>query len=428
MGIEDTFDYLIGEGIDFFDSISSDLPSAGSAELIDDAWRVISRGVSQKIKPNIFSNYGTMRAVVLYPFMMNSARNGQFSPTAAGYHGSGSATTDPATGQIIGGNEYVACFARCPTLHSTLTNPFTLTTKQEKFAAIKDHPIFVSEIEVGEGQKAIDFIIPGTIIEVDFEDRINFKGGILKEVLAFKPSALPDWAQNIPGARQAFALGTSAMLAFGGDDGAGSQGPALGTGTPAGSSPNAAAFIAKMKTSPHLKDFSDVLLAGLAANAQKESAFCPENAGDARGDIATGNAKYAIKSKNCSGRERDHCSFGYWQMNVCADGAGGQRFAEHFKIDLMDKEILHAAITDPEKQFEVIAKEMISLFGDDVYKESWDGWTATESAEWWGQQIAEKYERCRHCKHGDTSWVERGNVAGDIINKGYTSIQPPSSS
>ena len=189
---------------------------AGTDQLIDDALSVITKGLVEAIRPNIFSNYGTMRAVVLYPFMANSARVGQFSPTAAGYHGANTATTDPATGQLSGGKERVACFARCPTLHSPFTNPFTLKTKQEKFAAIKDHPVFTSEIELGDNQKAIDYIVPGSIIEVDFEDRINFKGGIIKKVIAFQPSALPDWAQNIPGAKAAFAAGASMMNVLGG--------------------------------------------------------------------------------------------------------------------------------------------------------------------------------------------------------------------
>jgi len=191
----DIFDYLMGEGIDFFDAVSSDLPSAGVSDLIDDALAVMRAGVASLVRKNIFSDYRTMRAVVLYPFLLPPDRLGQFSPAAAGTHPAGQ------------GNVRLACFARCPTLHSTLTNPFTLKTDQEKFAAIKDHPVFVSSTPIAPSATAVEFIVPGSIIEVDFEDRENFKGGILKNVLTPMPSALPQWAKNIPGAEGAFRKG-----------------------------------------------------------------------------------------------------------------------------------------------------------------------------------------------------------------------------
>ena len=106
-------------------------------------------------------------------------------------------------------------------------------------------------------------------------------------------------------------------------------------------------------------------------------------------------------------------------MNVCADGAGGQRFAKFHGIDLNDKLQLHAAITNPDKQFAVMANEMKKLFGDKASATSLSGLTDSQAAEWFGQQIAEKYERCSHCKRGDSSYVERGNVAADIFIKGY---------
>jgi len=106
-------------------------------------------------------------------------------------------------------------------------------------------------------------------------------------------------------------------------------------------------------------------------------------------------------------------------MNVCAKGGGGQRFAKFHNIDLNDKLQLHAAITNPDKLFEVMANEMKNLFGDQVYAPSIPGMTDVRAAEWYGNEIAEKYEICTHCKKGDTSWIERGNIASDIFIKGY---------
>jgi hypothetical protein len=325
---------------------------------------------------------------------------------------------DPQSGDEVGlaRRSMLACLVRIESEHGWLPNPLDPNDSTGWRNGTPDQEIIGLYRPVAEfvdysgkfGENNTVAIPPLAGIEVNWLDRKNRKYGVILDIKGI-PNLNP--AFSLLGAMASFALGSPLPA------GALPGGEYYGTGTPSGASADANAFIAKMKASPHLKDFSDVLLAGLAANAQKESAFCPENAGDARGDIATGNAKYAISSKNCSGRKKEYCSFGYWQMNICAKGAGGQRFAEHFKIDLMDKKTLHAAITDPEKQFEVIAKEMINLFGDDVYKEGWDGWTGAKTAEWFGQEIAEKYERCSHCYKGDTSWVERGNVAADIFNK-----------
>jgi hypothetical protein len=363
----------------------------------------VGAGVHHATRPS--SQEPPYKAVVLKSFMIDNTDRG---------HNFHDTQSRPPKDENSKYNTKLAVYARIPEL-DPWPDPFDdppphlgideWTPEQIK-ELIEMHTIYVVS-STDEVMMTNQHITAKTTIWVDFEDRKNHQYGIITGIIDPPTGAL---------AIEGFGSFTSLKELFAAYNEGTYSGPALGTGTPAGASSNAEAFIAKMKASPHLKDFSDVILAGLAANAQKESAFCPENAGDPRGSTAGGSA-HAIFSKSCSGREREHCSFGYWQMNVCSEGAGGQRFAKFHGISLNDKEALHAAITDPEKQFEVIADEMIKLFGDDVYEESWPDWTGAETAEWFGQEIAEKYEGCKHCSKNDTSWVERGNIAADIYNK-----------
>jgi len=151
---------------------------------------------------------------------------------------------------------------------------------------------------------------------------------------------------------------------------------------------------------------------GLTANAQKESGFKAQINGDPRSDVG-GNGDLAIKVGN-----NYYCSFGLWQLNVCASGGGGQRFAKQFNIDLEAPENrtpdgeLYKAITNEDKQFRFVASDLKPLYESNK--------STVTTAEGWGKIIAVKFEICRECKPvGHTSGryqqtVARGNIAAGL--------------
>lgn len=97
-------------------------------------------------------------------------------------------------------------------------------------------------------------------------------------------------------------------------------------------------FIQRLRDSGHFPEFSDQFLAGLAANAQAESALGKAN-NDSRFDWVVGD-KLTHKHSN-DARKRaigGWCSHGLWQMNVCPESAEGSLFANSFSIDLTTKE------------------------------------------------------------------------------------------
>jgi len=121
----------------------------------------------------------------------------------------------------------------------------------------------------------------------------------------------------------------------------------------------------------------------------------------------------------------NYCSFGYWQLNVCATDGGGQRFAAFHNIELTNKAALLPAITDSDKQFQFVAQDMRRLFGSLVSDPN-------ATAENCAQQIAVKFEVCFACKPAGSSppagykskypWnysqtVKRGAIAAGLYPK-----------
>jgi hypothetical protein len=178
-------------------------------------------------------------------------------------------------------------------------------------------------------------------------------------------------------------------------------------------SPDASAFVSKMKASD-LGNFSNEFLLGLAANAQHESGFCANNAGDPNTTVS-GERAHAIEKPDCKSRIRKFCSFGYWQMNICGKASdttyGGVRFAIYYGIDINDKETLYAAITDPDKQFEFMYHDAQTLFSGvgDVYASEVNGLTGEALAGFWGGQIADWFENCRECANPEGDRLTKGN-------------------
>jgi hypothetical protein len=88
----------------------------------------------------------------------------------------------------------------------------------------------------------------------------------------------------------------------------------------------AIAFIDRLAATSYFQGYSIPALAGVAANANAESNFVFDAAGDPRVD---GAEKRAIETKNgISGKTGRYCSFGFFQLNVCGDGAEGMLIAQ----------------------------------------------------------------------------------------------------
>ena len=85
-------------------------------------------------------------------------------------------------------------------------------------------------------------------------------------------------------------------------------------------------FIKRLKEHAAFAGYSDAALAGVAANANAESAFYSTAAGDSR---VAGSEERAIPTKNgISNKDGKYCSFGFFQLNVCGEGAEGMLLAK----------------------------------------------------------------------------------------------------
>ena len=104
----------------------------------------------------------------------------------------------------------------------------------------------------------------------------------------------------------------------------------------------AGGFFNALQDSHYFDGFTDAFLWGLTANAFHESGFRADASGDQRG---SGNAR-GIQVGN-----EYYCSFGYWQLNVCAGGGIG--FISHYNLIPATKAEIYAAITNQDKQFEI---------------------------------------------------------------------------
>jgi hypothetical protein len=146
----------------------------------------------------------------------------------------------------------------------------------------------------------------------------------------------------------------------------------------------ATAFYGRLRASNWFKSYSREFLIGLTANANNESGF----RANADGDHRTSPDSTTIE---VNGREA--CSFGYWQLNVCARGGGGQSFAKYFNIDVMAPENrtaegpLYKAITDEEKQFEFVASHLAD------YPTKYGPQDSVN----WARLIAVHFENCKEC-------------------------------
>ncbi len=178
---------------------------------------------------------------------------------------------------------------------------------------------------------------------------------------------------------------------------------------------SAAAFIAKVKSSPSFVGWSAAALAGLVANAQAESNFIQLAAGDAVKWYKKGfdNGKIsAFRWENVKVRNVDNkCSWGYWQLNICPDDGAGRQLAIDSGIDTTTdagKAKWKASLADDEFQFAFVSgkvSKIISITATDPYAAAY--------------KITTDFERpaCKHIKGR-----ERGMLAKKIYDKFKTEL------
>ena len=87
-------------------------------------------------------------------------------------------------------------------------------------------------------------------------------------------------------------------------------------------------FIDRMKASGFFNGFSDAALAGIAANATAESGIYARAAGDANVNGARVRSITATSEYLGNSKQGDWCSFGFFQLNVCGEGAEGMLIAK----------------------------------------------------------------------------------------------------
>tara|TARA_R110000765_G_C18923070_1_gene606080 strand:+ start:137 stop:1471 length:1335 start_codon:yes stop_codon:yes gene_type:complete len=222
-------------------------------------------------------------------------------------------------------------------------------------------------------------------------------------------------------------------------------------------------FIENMKRSS-LNRFSDEFLTGLLANAQAESGLRATAEGDRRDDVG-GNGQYSIDD----GSGNRNCSFGYWQLNICAatspkqpptgarTDSGGRGFVNWYNANhalqlVLDNgntgvnPNLYSAIRNSDTQFEFMADWMEKTMTWADPKASQITMSPTTNpagitgpafadgqvvqgedlAYYWGAHIAHYFEGCAGCLDiNKESSVKRGksgkNYYKDGTHNGCTS-------
>jgi len=339
---------------------------------------IIGNAALKGLRPNILSKSRKFPAIVLLPFQAPHS-------DVAGAH-------EPA-----GSSEKVqACKAFVPTLHAACLNPFSVTDTMLRAALISSFPTFYAE------STALEPLVPGSLIEVSFDNKYDhWSSGIIKEIILARPVEMPDWAVDVPGATDLFnnwpqvvGRGITMLGRYLYGSLPSLEHIPMAEGT---TSANLNAFVEKMKASGYFDDFTDASLIGAAVNAQHESAFISNNAGDRWN---SGYALRGIETNSPTHPPGEFCSFGYWQLNVCSSTAGGGQFANSMGIPLSDKTRLLDAIVNIDNQFKYVSQAARSL-GLHNYPNTFEG-AATAAG-----QFAAKFEICVDCQPREPEYNAR---------------------
>jgi len=364
-------------------TFSGRAPLATPDIITDNPMAVYHNSIGNLMSPNLLEGATEFTAVVLLSFDTPPESSPLFELVKS-----------VVSGVIGTGDKPSYCVCRIPEIHQYILDPAEANDAISMIALTELHPIF----EVRPSLLGTTITPgPGSVVKVKFLDSSYRYGEVTSIIVNTEPIDMSE------------ALGAGATALFA--DGLIQQLPPI-------VSENTPGFIGEMRSS-QLGQFSDAFLVALAANAQVESNYCANNAGDPRGSIS-GNSALAIRAKNCNESPvQDYfCSFGYWQMNICSSGAGGQLFAEFYGIDLNNKAELYNAITNADKQFEFMFWHMQELFGPAVFNDEVGGFTNEVLASYWGGRVAAEWEKCKGCAVGKDKYVARKQLAADMYTAG----------
>ena len=205
---------------------------------------------------------------------------------------------------------------------------------------------------------------------------------------------------------------------------------------------NGADFMQTLRDSGHFgntSEFTDAFLAGLAANALKESGFKVPNPGDPvsyfeklhrEGRLPGGLARLnEVKSQAID----SYCSWGLFQLNICG-GAGVnflKKYGYNHTLTAEEKiKVYNELLSNGDKQMEYVAS--FSKSNGTLNSIRSDPKVTAQQA---GEFIAAYFERCSECKKttnftfpagasgtgtdGNSQTLERGQIAQQFLNQ-YT--------
>lgn len=283
-----------------------------------------------------------------------------------------------------------------PELHATMTNPLYFAgDTQEYLRRILRFPSFqISSVADKTNKSLLEECQEGSVVNVRFTDS-NRRLGYVTELITEGNWSEAIKNSGVSNSSQVFASGNAVISA------------------------DAVAFYNKIRSSSAFSGYSDAMLMALTANAQAESNFYSNAAGDARTE---GNKDYpkTIRTANgTNGVEANYCSFGYFQLNICPDTAEGSLFIDFFGLDRNNPQEVLDAITDEEKQFEFMADRLkqIGTISQHIEQEVANGYSEEETAAFYGGLVARDFERCAGCADGGSKNRERQELAAALYRE-----------
>jgi len=369
------------------DSLGVDVadPILNPGMIIDNPKAVYDELVSNAYATDKFKNVLNFKAIVLWKLKTQSEFS-LFSSLRSLLPFLNSQGSDSST--------FFICYI--PELHATMTNPLYFAGDQQEYIKrILRFPSFqISSVADKTNKSLLEECQEGSVVNVRFTDS-NRRLGYVTELVtegnwseALKNSGVSD-------SSQVFTSGDAVV------------------------SEDAVAFYNRLRSSGAFQGYSDAMLMALTANAQAESNFYSNAAGDAR---SPGNKDYpkTIRTANgTNGAEANYCSFGYFQLNICPDTAVGSLFIDFFGLDRNNPQEVLDAITNEEKQFQFMANRLTKIGTISKYltQEVADGLSEEETAAFYGGLIARDFERCAGCADGGSKNQQRQELAAALYRE-----------
>lgn len=202
----------------------------------------------------------------------------------------------------------------------------------------------------------------------------DFQTNSAKEPFSSNPAALLGSAQNLTttgGTNETErtiqdAPGTAGTVTSGDDGTRIGPGGIFQISVPSVGSLSESEFIRKIINSPSFQGWSDAALAGVIANAQAESGFKKLIGGDSVNFYMADGVSERSRNNATTRSVNGWCSWGYWQLNICPDSAGGSDLAKEQNINTATqdgKQRWIEYISVNENQFKYVSKKFLEIEG-----------------------------------------------------------------